>query len=115
MFQVSITCVGAFRAVGVLLVLALLTGPPLIARRFSHHLRTVLMLAFAVSAACSFGAVAITRDLLSIHGMPLYLRCIRLLDSTVLYSIPTSRTQDWRMDEMAQEKGTHYKPLPQTT
>jgi len=43
-FTTALTCVGSFRAVGVLVVLALLTGPYLTARLFSHRLHHLLLL-----------------------------------------------------------------------
>ncbi len=103
MFQVSITCVGAFRAVGVLLVLALLTGPPLIARRFTHHLQTVLWLAVCISALASVLAVAVTRHLLSVYGLPLstsgVVVCLILafFVLSLLFAPQTGELAKWRM------------------
>ena len=45
MVQASATTIGAFRAVGVLMVLAFITGPVLAARLLTHHLKKLLGLA----------------------------------------------------------------------
>ena len=106
MLQVSITCVGAFRAVGVLLVLAFLTGPPLIARRLTHRLRTMLILATLVSVGASVMAVAVTRHLLSVYGLPLstsgVVVCIILLFFvlTLLFAPKTGEVARWRMQRI---------------
>ena len=106
MLQVSITCVGAFRAVGVLLVLAFLTGPPLIARRLTHRLRTMLILATLVSVGASVMAVALTRHLLSVYGLPLstsgVVVCIILLFFvlTLLFAPKTGEVARWRMQRI---------------
>src|SRR5262249_25416847 len=44
MIQVSATAIGGFRAVGVLMMLALMTGPPLTARLLTHDLKKMLLL-----------------------------------------------------------------------
>jgi len=71
MSQVSATAIGAFRAVGVLLVLAFMTGPALTARMLTHDLKTMLGLAVALGCAASLIGVALARHLLSIHGLAL--------------------------------------------
>ncbi len=102
MLQVSITCVGAFRAIGVLLVLAFLTGPPLIARRLTHRLRTMLGLSIAISISASVIAVALSRHLLSMYGIPLstsgVVVCIILLFLvlTLLFAPETGELARWR-------------------
>lgn len=71
MAQVSITAIGAFRAVGVLLVLAFITGPPLTARLLSHRLNIILFLAVGIGALASFVGVAFTRHILTVYGIAL--------------------------------------------
>jgi manganese/zinc/iron transport system permease protein len=67
----SATCTGAFRAVGVLVVLALLTGPYLTARLFCHRLSHLLIWTPCIGlVACTIG-VALSRSILSWTGMPL--------------------------------------------
>lgn len=64
-FTTALTCVGAFRAVGVLVVLALLTGPYLTARLFCHKLHQLLVWTPALGIlACVIG-VALSRAILS--------------------------------------------------
>lgn len=69
--QVSLTVVGAFRAVGVLMVLAFITGPPLTARMLTHNLKKMLVLAVCLGAVASIVGVALSRHLLTVYQMPL--------------------------------------------
>jgi len=71
MIQVSLTAIGAFRAVGVLMVLAFITGPVLIARLLTHSLRMLLVLSCVIGSVISVVGVALSRHLLSIHGISL--------------------------------------------
>lgn len=71
MLLTATTCVAAFRVVGVLLVLTFLVGPVLIARLFTHRLRTLILLSGAVGVLCSLLAVALARHLLSVYALPL--------------------------------------------
>jgi len=71
LFLSSAVCVGAFRAVGVLLVLAFLTGPYLTARLFSNRLSHLLWLSPVIGMAASLIGVALSRFLLSAYGLPL--------------------------------------------
>jgi manganese/zinc/iron transport system permease protein len=65
LFLVSATCTGAFRAVGVLLVLSFLVGPYLTARLFCHHLKRLIVYSCLIGVAASFCGVALSRHLLS--------------------------------------------------
>jgi manganese/zinc/iron transport system permease protein len=67
----SITAVGSFRAVGVLLFLALLVGPVLAARLLTTRLKALIGLAALLGICCSFVAVALSRHILSAHGVAL--------------------------------------------
>lgn len=69
MTQVSATAIGGFRAVGVLMVLALMTGPSLIARLLTHHLKTMLLLSALIGALSAFIGVALSRHFLSVSGL----------------------------------------------
>lgn len=71
MAQVSASTITSFRAVGVLLVLAFMTGPPLAARLLTDRLRTLLFLAISFGAICSLIGVALTRHLLTVYGTAL--------------------------------------------
>jgi manganese/zinc/iron transport system permease protein len=70
MVLTSATVIGAFRAVGVLLVLAFLVGPVLTARLFTHRLKKLILLAIAIGAIASLISVALARHLLSVHHLP---------------------------------------------
>ena len=71
LFTTAATCIGAFRAVGVLLVLSFLVMPYLIARLFSNKLHLLLFLTPAIGVAVSFIGVALSRHFLTVMGIPL--------------------------------------------
>jgi manganese/zinc/iron transport system permease protein len=71
LFLVAITCTGAFRAVGVLLVLAFLVGPYLTARLFFHRLPQIIFAGCGIGVLASFCGVALTRHLFSVYDLPL--------------------------------------------
>jgi manganese/zinc/iron transport system permease protein len=71
MAQVSATTIGAFRAVGVFLVLAFITGPPLTARLLTHSLKKMLFLACFIGSLASLVGVALTRHILTVSGAAL--------------------------------------------
>lgn len=70
MVLTSATVIGAFRAVGVLLVLAFLVGPALTARLLTHRLKTLILLAIAIGCAGAFISVALSRHFLSVFHAP---------------------------------------------
>jgi manganese/zinc/iron transport system permease protein len=69
MMQVSVTIVGAFRAVGVLMVLAFIVGPPLAARLLTHDLKKMLLLAVSIGCSASIIGVALSRHILTVYGV----------------------------------------------
>jgi len=71
MVQVSLTTIGAFRAVGVLMVLSFITGPALIARFLTDHLGKMLLLSVLIGSLASLLGVAISRHILSVYGIAL--------------------------------------------
>lgn len=71
MTQVSATTIGAFRAVGVLLVLAFMTGPVLAARMLTHNLKKLLWLAAGLGMLSAFFGVALVRHILTVYGVAL--------------------------------------------
>jgi len=71
LFLVAITCTGAFRAVGVLLVLAFLVGPYLTVRLFCHRLPHILGWSCLVGVGATLCGVALTRHILSAYDLPL--------------------------------------------
>ncbi len=70
MAQVSICAIGAFRAVGVLLFLAFLVTPALVARRFTNKLKLMALIACLVAMGASFLGVAISRHMLTVYELP---------------------------------------------
>lgn len=71
MVQVSATVIGAFRAVGVLMVLSFITGPALAARLLTNDLKKMIGLAVLFGSASSIIGVAFSRHLLSVYGVAL--------------------------------------------
>jgi len=69
-FLTALTSVGAFRAVGVLLVLSFLVSPVLAAERLTRRFRPLLFWAIGIGFLCSFLAVALSRHLFSVYGTP---------------------------------------------
>lgn len=71
LFLVATTCIGAFRAVGVLLVLAFLIGPFLTARTFCHKLPWLLFWTPAIGIIASVSGVLLSRFLFDSFGLAL--------------------------------------------
>jgi manganese/zinc/iron transport system permease protein len=71
MVLVSMTAITAFRAVGVLMVLAFFTGPPLTARLLAKQLHHTLLIALAYGIGAAIIGVALSRHLLTAYGLPL--------------------------------------------
>ena len=71
LFLVAASSIGAFRAVGVLLVLSFLVGPYLTARLFCHRLWQLLLLTPSIGILASIIGVALARHLLSVYGLAL--------------------------------------------
>lgn len=67
----SWAAIASFRAVGVLLFLAFLVCPVLIARLFTHRLPVLIFLACAIGVVCSLFGVALSRHFLSVYQVPL--------------------------------------------
>lgn len=66
----SMVIMCAFRSVGFILVLALLVGPPLIARLIVHELSKIIVVSAVLSIAFAIGSVGISRHLLSVMQTP---------------------------------------------
>jgi manganese/zinc/iron transport system permease protein len=71
MIQTTLTCVGAFRAVGVVVVVGLLIVPPLTARLWTHRFLPMMGLAAAIAVVTSVIGVALSRHLLTAYNLPL--------------------------------------------
>lgn len=71
MVLVAATSVAAFRAVGVLMVLAFIAGPPLAAKFISRGLKIMLIFSGLLGCLASLFGVATARHLLSVYGIPL--------------------------------------------
>lgn len=71
MIQVSATSIAAFRAVGVIMVLALMTGPTLTARLITHNLKQLMALSVGFAILSSISGVALARHFLTVYNTPL--------------------------------------------
>lgn len=71
MILVSLTAISAFRAVGVLMVLAFITGPVLTARLLTHSLKTMLWVSAVLGVSASLIGVALSRHILTMYGTAL--------------------------------------------
>lgn len=69
MSLVAISSIGAFRAVGVLMVLAFFVTPVLIARLWTHRLKPLVAIGCAIGAGSSIVGVALSRHLLSVSNI----------------------------------------------
>lgn len=87
MAQVSSTAIGAFRAVGVLMVLAFFTGPPLIAQLLTKNLKMMLFLAMSAGIGASIIGVAFTRHILTVYGVALSTSGIVVCAIVILYTL----------------------------
>ena len=68
--QTTVTIMAGFRAVGVILVLSLITAPILIARLFTARLLPLMFISCLISTAVSLFAVAASRHILSLFSVP---------------------------------------------
>ncbi len=71
MLLTSMTVIGAFRAVGILLVLSFLVGPVLTARLFTRRLKWLILGSMGVGILTSFVSILLSRHLLTVYQMPL--------------------------------------------
>ncbi len=81
----AIVSVAAFRAVGVLLVLAFFVGPPLIARLWTKHFMRLLFLSTCIGSLASIIAVATSRHMLSVFSLPLSTGALVVMVLATLY------------------------------
>jgi len=70
MIMTSLTVIGAFRAVGVLLVLSFLVAPVITARLCTHRLKPLLLYANLIGIGSALISVALSRHLLTVHRLP---------------------------------------------
>lgn len=71
MTQLAATAISAFRAVGVLMFLAFVTGPPLTARLLTHRLDRMILYSCLLGVGASISGVALSRHLWSVHQIAL--------------------------------------------
>ncbi|MBM3207400.1 MAG: metal ABC transporter permease [Chlamydiae bacterium] len=71
MVLTSATCIAAFRAVGVLLVLMFFVAPPLMSRMLTNNLRSIICLSFILPAIGSFITISLSRHFLTVYQVPI--------------------------------------------
>jgi manganese/zinc/iron transport system permease protein len=110
MIQASATVIGAFRAVGVLMVLALITGPVLAARLLTHKLKYLIILASAIGGFASVIGVALSRHILTAWNLPLSTGGVVVCVILIIYfliSLGRGVLLHWQIKkECKQEHGT---------
>lgn len=87
MVQVSMTVVGSFRAVGIMMVLAFLTGPSLLARHLTNRLRPLLLVASIAGIVISACGVALSRHLLTVYNLTLSTGGLTVCLITLAYAL----------------------------
>ncbi|PIS01014.1 MAG: metal ABC transporter permease [Chlamydiae bacterium CG10_big_fil_rev_8_21_14_0_10_35_9] len=106
MLQLSITVIGSFRIVGVIMVLSYIIGPALLARLFFHQFTKLLLFAPLFGIVISIIGVALTRHFLSMYQMPLSTAgmCIAVLAvSYFLALIIKKRKKSWQLPSLDQQ------------
>jgi manganese/zinc/iron transport system permease protein len=84
---IAASCIGAFRAVGVLLVLSFLVGPYLTARLYFHRLWQLLIISPLIGVVAALTGVALSRHLLTVLGTALSTGAIVAALIALFYSI----------------------------
>jgi manganese/zinc/iron transport system permease protein len=96
MVQVAATAIGAFRAVGVLLFLAFLVGPPLSARLWTHKLKTLIFLSMGIGIFCSLIGVALSRHILTTSRFPVSTAGLVVVCIALFYFISLLLKNIWK-------------------
>lgn len=87
MVLTAATCIAAFRAVGVLLVLTFFVAPPLMARLLTDRLKTMVLLSFLLPALGSIFSVALSRHILVVYHTPVSTSGLVVCVFAVMYLI----------------------------
>ncbi|MCX6987099.1 MAG: metal ABC transporter permease [Chlamydiae bacterium] len=85
MFLTAATCIAAFRAVGVLLVLTFFVGPPLMARFFTNQMKKLVLLSFLIPSVASIASVALSRHILFVYHTPVSTAGLVVCVFTLIY------------------------------
>jgi manganese/zinc/iron transport system permease protein len=82
----SLTVVSAFRAVGVLMVLAMITAPPMTARLLANDVRSMQGYSALFGVVASIVGVALSRHLYTVYGLALSTGGIVVCILIILYA-----------------------------
>ena len=106
LFMASVTLVGSFRAVGVLMVLTFITAPALLARLYCKSLAPLLIFSSAVAFLCSLFGVALTRHLLTTQDLALSTGglVVTLIGGLYLLCLAIFRILSWKFDFFRKER-----------
>lgn len=85
MGQTAVTTIAAFRAVGVLLVLAFFVAPPLIVRLWTNRLVPLLIYSAVMGIVASLIGVAVSRHMLSVYSLPISTSGLVVCVITLIY------------------------------
>lgn len=84
-FLLSMTSIGSFRAVGVVLVLSFFIIPPLIAKNYAKSLLSQMIFAMAIGIFAAFLGVLLSRHILTTYHTPLSTGGITVLTLYILF------------------------------
>ena len=90
--QTTLTIMGGFRAVGVILILAMITAPVIIARLFTKRLYSLFFFSIATSVVASFFAVALSRHILSVTKVATSTSALNILFLLLFFIISATLT-----------------------
>lgn len=96
LLQTSATVIGGLRSVGVVLVLALLAVPPLIARMFTTRLIPMMLLAILISSVSAIVAVGLSRHILTVYGLALSTSGLLVTIQFIFWLISVIVTRVWK-------------------
>ncbi|MDN3505048.1 MAG: metal ABC transporter permease [Rhabdochlamydiaceae bacterium] len=90
--QTTLTIMGGFRAVGVILILAMITAPVITARLFTNRLYSLFFFSIAISVLASFFSVALSRHILSVTKVASSTSALNILFLLLFFIISATLT-----------------------
>lgn len=105
MLQTSATVIGGLRAIGVVLILALLVVPPLIARMYTRRVLPMMLLAALISSVSAIVAVALSRHCLTVYGLALSTSGLLVTVQFVFWGVSLLITRRWKEKSLPDRVG----------
>lgn len=118
MVQTSLTAIVTFRAVGVLMLLAFLTAPILIARTWTHSLFKLLFFSGAVGACAAMLGIALSRHILTFYGIGISTGGLIVCLLALFYMLSLTfrslnyKISDYEKNRSARKYGIYRKKYP---